>query len=108
MVRGVSAHRAWRRAYPAYAWPRVAQPAECAAAVDNDRSDGVRPRRAVLWVVVDAVRVCAALDSGDGHGRRNRGGLPGGDRGDEALVLPAQRPISRLTTRGTIPESTRR
>src|SRR5678810_285806 len=100
MVRGVAAHRARRRAHPTYAWARVAQPAECAAAVDNDLSDGVRPRRAVLWVVVDAVRVCSALDFGDGHRRRNRGGLPGSYRGDEALVLPAQRPNPRLTTRG--------
>src|SRR5690349_2271853 len=97
MVRGVAAHRAWRRAHPAYAWPRVAQPPECAAAVDDGRGHGVRSRRALLWLMVDAVWVCAALGSGDGHRRRNRGGLPGGDRGDEALVLPGQRPNPRLT-----------
>lgn len=46
----------------------------------------------VLWVVVPAVRLCAAFDGRDGHRRRDRDGLPRSYRGDEALVLPLRGP----------------
>ena len=72
-----------------------------------------RPSALLLWTTVaatafalavpffgpgsTAVRLCAAFDCGDGHRRRDRHDLPGGYRGDEALVLPPQRPDARLT-----------
>ena len=88
-----------RRAHPPHAGARVAQPAKCPAAVDDGRGHGVRPRRSVLRARVQGVRFCPAFNRGDGHRRRDRDGLPGGDRGDEALVLPPQGPDARLTIR---------
>ena len=75
-----------------------------------------RPSALLLWTTVaatafalavpffgpgsTAVRFRAAFDRGDGHRRRDRDGLPWGDRGDEALVLPPRRSDARLTIRG--------
>ena len=78
-----------------------------------------RPSALLLWTTVAATVFALAVPffgpwsrlfgfvplstRGDGHRRRDRGGLPGGDRGDEALVLPPQRLDARLTTRGRFP-----
>ena len=99
VVRRVAAHRARRRARPAHAGARVAQPAERPPALDDGRRHRVRPRDPFLRARVDAVRLRAALDRRDGHRRRHRHRLPGRHRGSQTLVLPRPRPDARLTIR---------
>lgn len=96
VVRRVAAHRARRRARPAHAGGRVAQPAERPPALDDGCRHRVRPRYSLPRARVDAVRLRAAVDRRDGHRRRHRHRLPGGHRGGQALVLPRPRPDARL------------
>jgi magnesium-transporting ATPase (P-type) len=54
------------------------------------RGHSVHPRHSVPRVWVQAVRLCAALDGGDGRHRRDGCDLPGSHGNDEALVLLPQ------------------